>query len=102
VKYVKMIEENANALGELGFKEAKDIEHTCYLNLRYEGTDTSIMVEKPADSDYAESFRLAHQREFGFWLTKRRVLIDNIRVRSVGRSQTITPIRIEKISTEHE
>jgi len=47
------------------------------------------MVERPEDSDYAEQFRLSHQREFGFWLTKRRVLIDNIRVRSVGKSRTI-------------
>lgn len=47
------------------------------------------MVERPSDDDYAESFRLSHQREFGFWLTKRRVLIDNVRVRSVGKSRTI-------------
>lgn len=56
------------------------------------------MVETPADGDYAEAFRLAHQREFGFWLTQRRILVDNARARSIGRSQTITPIQIAKCS----
>lgn len=39
-------------------------------------------------------FRQSHQREFGFWLTKRRVLVDNVRVRSVGKSKTINAIQI--------
>jgi 5-oxoprolinase (ATP-hydrolysing) len=81
-------------LSALGFSNPADIQHTCYLNLRYEGTDTSIMVEKPLDGDYAEMFRQSHQREFGFWLTKRRVLVDNVRVRSVGKSKTINAQRI--------
>jgi 5-oxoprolinase (ATP-hydrolysing) len=88
--------DNEIALSELGFSNKDDINHSCYLNLRYEGTDTSIMVEKPIDGDYAEMFRQSHQREFGFWLTKRRVLVDNIRVRSVGKSKTINAIKIAK------
>jgi hypothetical protein len=50
------------ALRDLGFTNTDDISHTCYLNLRYEGTDTSIMVEKPAEGgdDYQELFRLSH------------------------------------------
>ena len=52
-----MIAENEKALGELGFTHKDDIQHSCFLNLRYEGTDTSIMVERPLDGDYAEMFR---------------------------------------------
>ena len=33
---------------------------------------------------------------FGFWLTKRRVLVDIILVRSVGKSKTINAIQIRK------
>jgi 5-oxoprolinase (ATP-hydrolysing) len=95
-RFPKLVAENERALGELGFATQDDIQHSCFLNLRYEGTDTSIMVERPADGDYAEMFRLSHQREFGFWLTKRRVLVDNIRVRSVGKSKTINAIQIPK------
>ena len=91
-----MIAENEKALKELGFSNMDNIQHSCYLNLRYEGTDTSIMVERPLDADYAEQFRLSHQREFGFWLTKRRVLVDNVRVRSVGKSKTINALQIGK------
>jgi 5-oxoprolinase (ATP-hydrolysing) len=85
-RFPRMLAENAQALGALGFPNASDIRHNTYLNLRYEGTDTSLMVETPADGDYAEAFRAAHQREFGFWLTKRRILVDNARARSVGKS----------------
>ena len=47
-RFPKIIAENVQALKDLGFS---DISHTCYLNLRYEGTDTSIMVEK-GEEDY--------------------------------------------------
>jgi len=30
-----------------------------------------------------------HQREFGFMLQKRRILVDNIRVRSLAKSQIL-------------
>lgn len=53
----KMKSENEEALNKLGFKAA-DVKHSCYLNLRYEGTDTSIMVEQC--DNYAEAFRLCH------------------------------------------
>ena len=32
----------------MGFRE-EDVEHMEYLNLRYEGTDTQIMVQKPEE-----------------------------------------------------
>ena len=60
------------------------------------------MVEKPLDEDYAKGFQELHQREFGFWLTNRAILVDNIRVRSVGKSQTIHAIEIAKKTHEDE
>ena len=96
-RFPRLIADNEQALAGLGFSNPEDIQHSCYLNLRYEGTDTSIMVERPTagGEDYAELFRQSHQREFGFWLTKRRVLVDNVRVRSIGRSKTVSAIKIE-------
>ena len=35
-------------------------------------------------------FKLLHEQEFGFNFTARQILIDNIRVRSIGFTQTIT------------
>lgn len=48
-RFPRMLQENSQALGELGFSKPADIHHSTYLNLRYEGTDTSLMVETPAD-----------------------------------------------------
>ncbi|MCI5223623.1 MAG: 5-oxoprolinase, partial [Candidatus Electrothrix sp. AR4] len=55
-----------------------------FLNLRYAGTDTALMVEEPEDGDFLKVFRRIYQREFGFTLQDRAVLIDDLRVRSVG------------------
>lgn len=58
-----------------------------YLNLRYEGTDTSVMIKKPEELSgvlpYAEAFKEHYQREFGFDLEGRNLLIDDYRVRAV-------------------
>jgi 5-oxoprolinase (ATP-hydrolysing) len=60
---------------------------TKYLNLRYRGTDTAIMVPEPEDGDYAAAFRAVYRREFGFDLPDRDILVDDLRVRARG----ITP-----------
>ncbi len=57
-----------------------------YLNLRYEGTDTAIMVEQPEDKDFERVFRETYRREFGFDLTDRVIMIDDLRVRVVAKS----------------
>ena len=57
-----------------------------FLNLRYQGTDTSLMIEEPKDGRFAESFARAYTREFGFILENREILIDDLRVRSIGRA----------------
>ncbi|KAJ5804558.1 uncharacterized protein N7518_000861 [Penicillium psychrosexuale] len=63
------------------------------LSLRYTGTDTNIVVPKPKDEDYGASFIATHLREFAFVLD-RKILIDSIKVRGVGRSG----VAIEEVS----
>ena len=55
-----------------------------YLNLRYQGTDTALMIEIPDDGDCAGRFAALYEREFGFSLTGRKILVDNLRVRAVA------------------
>ena len=56
------------------------------MNLRYEGTDTSIMVNSWHQQEgFLENFYKNHKREFGFILEDRSILIDNIRVQSIGK-----------------
>ena len=58
----------------------------CFLNLRSAGTDTALMIAEPEDGDYGAAFQAAYQREFGFTLQDRAVLIDDCRVRSAGQA----------------
>lgn len=56
-----------------------------FLNLRYDGTDVPIMTPSPEDGDFAVAFEQAYQREFGFKLERRAILVDDLRVRASGR-----------------
>ncbi|KAJ3185459.1 hypothetical protein HDU87_000080 [Geranomyces variabilis] len=68
-----------------GFSET-DIDVEVYLNLRFQGTDHAMMTLQPADGDYRKAFSDHHQVEFGFTLQDRDILIDDLRVRGIGRS----------------
>lgn len=58
-----------------------------YLNLRYSGTDTAIMTLKPTSSwEFTEAFIENYQKDFGFTLPDREILVDDIRVRGIGKS----------------
>src|SRR5271170_3169435 len=64
-----------------------NIRHELYLNMRYQGTDTSLMMIKPdKDWDFGKAFVERHHQEFGFTLPDRDVLVDDIRVRGIGQS----------------
>jgi len=65
---------------------AERISSQSFLNLRYAGTDTALMIAEPEDGDYGAAFQAAYQREFGFTLRDRAMLIDDCRVRSAGQA----------------
>lgn len=74
------------------------IECEAYLNCRYQGTSTQLMIERPTasakqdddqnggDEGYQQKFYDEHKREFGFNLEGRDVIVDDLRVRAVGKS----------------
>ncbi|KAF2318170.1 hypothetical protein GH714_002035 [Hevea brasiliensis] len=85
-----------------GFREANITTET-YLNLRYEGTDTSIMVRGHVNKDgsvcdYAVEFVKLFQQEYGFKLQNRNILICDVRVRGVGVTNILKPQVLEPIS----
>jgi 5-oxoprolinase (ATP-hydrolysing) len=57
-----------------------------FLNLRYRGSDTAIMIARPDDLDYASAFVASHRQQYGFLLHNRPLEIDHVRVRVVGQS----------------
>ncbi|KXS20188.1 hypothetical protein M427DRAFT_94686 [Gonapodya prolifera JEL478] len=82
-------------LAEEGFK-ADVVETQVYLNLRYEGTDTALMILKPKnDWGFEDAFVTQYRTEFGFVLN-RPVVVDDIRVRGIGHSPFTRPESVHK------
>ncbi|CAG0914660.1 unnamed protein product [Notodromas monacha] len=84
------LESNAGEkLKQHGFRDADSIKFVRYLHLRYEGTDYGLMCQQEKrDSVDAAGFRKEFERkylqEFGFIMSERRVIVDDIRVRGTG------------------
>ncbi|MFC1505066.1 hydantoinase/oxoprolinase family protein, partial [Thermodesulfobacteriota bacterium] len=91
----------SDAIDELlrqGFSQ-EAITTTRYLNLRYQGTDTALMIAEPSHGDYLKAFKEVYMREFGFDLQNRNVLIDDLRVRARGQTAGLQPLPIAKASS---
>ncbi|RIB11070.1 Hydantoinase B/oxoprolinase-domain-containing protein [Gigaspora rosea] len=72
-------------LNSQGFNESH-IQHHIYLNLRYQGTDFGMMTLKPKDSwDFIKTFTEQYKQEFGFHFPDRKILVDDIRIRGIGK-----------------
>lgn len=85
-----------------GFSE-EHITTETYLNLRYEGTDTAIMVKSPTNKDgsrgdYAVEFVRLFQQEYGFKLQSRNILTCDVRVRGIGVTNILKPRALEPVS----
>ncbi|KAL4921663.1 Hydantoinase B/oxoprolinase-domain-containing protein [Aspergillus aurantiobrunneus] len=64
-------------------------EHENFLNMRYQGSDTSLMIAIPGNvEDAGHAFTARHTQEFGF-SQSRNILVDDVRVRSVGKSRVL-------------
>lgn len=66
---------------------AHDISYEMYLNMRYQGTETDIMVLEPPNGDFKAEFEKIHLREFAFIFPEEKpIFVDDVRVRGVGAS----------------
>ncbi|KAK7032586.1 hypothetical protein VNI00_012849 [Paramarasmius palmivorus] len=96
------------------------------LNMRFEGTDTALMVLPEGDEkvgeegeDFLKAFRRTYKNEFGFLLEGKTIVVDDIKVRGIGKtfdtlgetvfsemdrlreSNAIKPAATEKIDSRH-
>lgn len=74
-------------LKEEGFDESS-LRYERYLNMRYQGTDTSMMIMEPENGDFEQYFLANHLREFTFTVPGRPILVDDLRVRGVANDGT--------------
>lgn len=84
----QLVQEATKELKAQGYQD-EQITVQRYLNLRYDGTDTAIMVLEPKDLNYEKGFRSTYQREFGFDLQDKALIIDDIRVRAIATPPTL-------------
>ncbi|KAH8996209.1 5-oxoprolinase [Lactarius akahatsu] len=91
---VPALSSRLDALADAALKElekqgfpAERIRIERMLNMRFDGTDTALMVLPEAgesEGDYLGAFHRAYRAEFGFLLGEARVVVDDIKVRGVG------------------
>ncbi|KAK2047661.1 hydantoinase B/oxoprolinase [Colletotrichum somersetense] len=63
-----------------------------YLNMRFQGSDTPLMIQETAGpGGYLAAFKDEHQKQFGFLPVGREVIIDDYRVRAVGKTTVQLP-----------
>jgi 5-oxoprolinase (ATP-hydrolysing) len=84
-KLEALVKQSTAELESQGFSE-KNIRHELYLNMRHAGTSTSFMILRGEDWNFASEFEKRHQIEFGFLTKDKAILVDDIRVRSIGSS----------------
>ncbi|KAF7274470.1 hypothetical protein GWI33_012878, partial [Rhynchophorus ferrugineus] len=77
-----------------GFSESNIVLEP-YLHMRYDGTDCALMCvprtrsgtgHQPRHGDFHTTFIERYKSEFGFVIEHRNIIVDDIRVRGVGRS----------------
>lgn len=92
-----LVTECRSELKKQGFRDT-EIATEVYLNLRYDGTDCALMTLQPKidNWDFESAFFELYTQEFGFVLTGRDIIVDDIRVRGIGKTvqnNDLTPDR---------
>lgn len=85
-RFTKLCRAGVDGLVSQGFSEDQ-VEHSLFLNMRYQGSDTALMISQPEEglSGFGRSLIARHHQEFGF-TQPREILVDDVRVRSVAKS----------------
>ncbi|KAJ2977933.1 hypothetical protein NUW58_g7658 [Xylaria curta] len=95
-KMEKLKAKSRQALRDQGFHD-EEVVFEEYLNMRYRGTESALMIAKPSEEEtkslfdgddwpFGKAFVKHHRHEFGFTLDERDIIVDDVRVRGVGKS----------------
>ena len=57
--------------------------------MRYQGSDSQLMIPSSKDGNFLTNFEESHMREFGFTDDSRKVIVDDVRVRASGSTSRI-------------
>lgn len=89
-------EKSTAKLRDQGFSDDKIVFEE-YLNMRYRGTESALMIVRPAKEEadksfggddwaFGKAFEKQHEQEFGFTFPDREIIVDDIRARGIGKS----------------
>ena len=92
----KLKDKSTAKLKDQGFSD-ESIVFEEYLNMRYRGTESALMIVRPSEEEsrndfdgddwaFGKAFVRQHEQEFGFTLPDRDIIIDDVRARGIGRS----------------
>ena len=91
-KMEELRKKSTTKLLDQGFSKEKIVFEE-YLNMRYRGTESALMVVKPAKDEFdgddwafGKAFIKQHEQEFGFTLPDRDIIVDDVRARGIGKS----------------
>lgn len=105
----KLTSQCITQLKSQGFNE-ENIQCEPYLHLRYNSTDCALMISPEKESrnelnipiygDFLNAFLTRYQKEFGFTLEKRSIIVDDVRVRGLGKTKIPDEPLIEKAKSK--
>lgn len=78
-----------------------------YLNMRYSGTESALMILKPSKEEadlyfggdewaFGKAFVKQNNQEFGFTLPDRDIIVDDVRVRGIGKGYRISEKTVDQ------
>ena len=99
-KRLAQLEQSGRKEFQQQYPSASNITITHYLNLRFQGTDGPMMIALQDDYDPAVLFKEQYRQEYGFLLTGRDILVDDIRVRLAGGDESLPrPLAENNVAT---
>eukprot|EP01130_Rhizamoeba_saxonica_P018125 TRINITY_DN8987_c0_g1_i1.p1 TRINITY_DN8987_c0_g1~~TRINITY_DN8987_c0_g1_i1.p1 ORF type:complete len:1280 (+),score=335.03 TRINITY_DN8987_c0_g1_i1:34-3840(+) len=87
--------EYVDKLRQKGYED-ENIQVLKFVNLRFSGTNTSIMVRQRDGLGFDAQFKEIYMREYGFIMEDRDIITDDIRVRVIGKSKSVSDIQIQE------
>jgi 5-oxoprolinase (ATP-hydrolysing) len=68
-------------------------------HIRYDGTDTALMVDYQGVPEMAEAFEALHKQRFGFVMPGRALVVETLSVEAIGITETATSQQLEDQQT---
>lgn len=99
--FEELIARNMSKIAGTGCQRGRfgDVQHEHFLEIKYAGSDYSLMVQARTLSDFRTEFEKKYFGEFGFISAERELLVEAIRVRSVFPQKPISDQASSKAHT---